>query len=260
MIQLNNQHTRVEIDEHQGGRIAQIHINGLTLLVGNNQQTLAWGCYPMLPWVGRLQNGQLHWQGRQYHLPVNFEGHAIHGTCFNRAWSVREHSTHHCVLEIDLGQHWPFKGKAIQTFYLSENSLQLELTLFALEQPFPACMGWHPWFKRQLERGAPLQLQFEAEQQFGCDTQLIPTGKLIPPAPAPWDDCFLNPLSTPRLTWPNALQLEIESPCTHWVVYSKPQHALCVEPQIGAANLVQAITVTPDAPLCAQANFKWRLF
>ena len=61
----------------------------------------------------------------------------------------------------------------------------------------------------------------------------LPTGRLVPPKPRPWDDCFVDVERPPRLTWPGALILELSSPADHWVVYDELDHALCVEPQTG---------------------------
>ena len=83
------------------------------------------------------------------------------------------------------------------------------------------------------------------------DGEGIPDGRLVPPPPGPWDDCFTGLRAAPVLEWPGALRLRLRSdaPCT--VVYDEPPDALCVEPQTGppdALNLAPRI-VGPGRPL-----------
>jgi aldose 1-epimerase len=61
------------------------------------------------------------------------------------------------------------------------------------------------------------------------------------------------------LAWPGLLRLELSSSCPWWVVYSMPEHAICVEPQSGppdAANLAPEV-VTAGAPLTHVMRWRW---
>ena len=58
---------------------------------------------------------------------------------------------------------------------------------------------------------------------------------------------------------PAQLRLELSSSCQWWVVYSEPEHAICVEPQSGppdAANLAPEIVV-PGRPLEHVMRWSW---
>ena len=270
MIKLSNETTQIDIDLDKGGRIAQININGLNLLVPKEKNPLAWGAYPMVPWVGRLQHGKLNYQGKTHHFPLNMPPHAIHGTCFDRVWqqSSQQSSSQdltHTEISTDLGEAWPFDGYAKQTITLNENSLDLSLSVHSKgnseQDSFPASIGWHPWFNRQLARGDSAQLSFNANKRYRCDSEQIPSGGFSEQGPGPWDDCFIELDKPPVIVWENALKLKIESNCDHWVVYDMPQHALCVEPQTAAANALntQPRVVTPDHPLCAQTTLSWQV-
>ena len=55
LIDIAHGSLRVTIAPQAGGRIAQIHYDGIDQLVGYdeaNTAMIAWGCYPMLPWAG----------------------------------------------------------------------------------------------------------------------------------------------------------------------------------------------------------------
>lgn len=264
MIELTQDQCSLLIDEQHGARLAQLNIKGLNILVEKNDNPLAWGSYPMAPWVGRLRNGQLDLHGKHNHFPLNLPPHAIHGTCFDRQWRILSQMENTLELECELGEHWPFKGKAKQKIELLDKTLRMELSVHSEQDTFPASIGWHPWFKRKLERGKELEMDFHAALKYECDEFQIPTGKLIPPGNRPWDDCFIKVKDNPSLLWPEALELEISSDCSHWVVYDMPAHAICVEPQTSAANAINNNSlavdiVTPSKPLCAQMQFSWRL-
>lgn len=261
MIKLTDKFCSVAIDTLNGGRIAQLTIDGLDLLVKQETNPLAWGSYPMAPWVGRLRDGKFIYQEREFCFPLNMPPHAIHGTCFDRAWQVEELSDKHVCLSISLGNTWPFAGYSKQMITLNENSLQLALSVHSEKDSFPASLGWHPWFVRLLNRGETAKLNFIANKKYACDETQIPTNQFIEQGQGPWDDCFIEVQGKPTITWANALQLMIESSCDHWVVYDKPAHALCVEPQTAAANALNnsPFIVTPETPLCAQTTFRWQL-
>src|SRR5688572_3026258 len=81
----------VDIAPQAGGRIAQIAHDGLPWLRGHaaaNAAAIAWGCYPMLPWAGRLRHGAFRFEGRDHRLPINLGAHAIHGIAFAVPWTV----------------------------------------------------------------------------------------------------------------------------------------------------------------------------
>jgi galactose mutarotase-like enzyme len=127
------------------------------------------------------------------------------------------------------------------------------------ERPFPASLGWHPWFRRRLSRGAPVEISFAAREMYVRDADGIPTGERVPPPPGPWDDCFTQVAEPPSLLWPGALRVTLEASVDHWVVYDEPEHAVCVEPQTGppdALNLEPRI-VAPERPLVATARLAW---
>jgi aldose 1-epimerase len=61
------------------------------------------------------------------------------------------------------------------------------------------------------------------------------------------------------LEWPGVLRLEITSTCAWWVVYSEPEHAVCVEPQSGPPDAVNGVPeiVAPGTPLTHEMRWAW---
>jgi galactose mutarotase-like enzyme len=91
------------------------------------------------------------------------------------------------------------------------------------------------------------------------DAEGMPTGERRTPTPGPWDDAFTGVAEDPTITWPGRLRLTISSSCSWWVVYTEPQHALCVEPQSGPPDALNtgADLVRPGEPLTHTMRWAW---
>lgn len=248
---------RVVVDEQRGGRLSSFQLFGVELLVPESGDPLLSGCYPMVPWAGRVRHGRFAFAGQEYRLPLRLPPHAIHGTVLDRVWNWRADDT----LAISLGDAWPFGGEAVQRIRLEPNQLVLELEVHSAAQRFPATIGWHPWFRRRLERGLELRLDFVAKSMFARDEQGLPTGEKIQPSARPWDDCFTDVENEPVLEWPGFLRLELASNANYWVIYDEPEHAVCVEPQTGPPDGLNLDPdfVSPAHPLRARFVLSWSM-
>jgi aldose 1-epimerase len=248
----------VDIAPSAGGRVAQITCDDVEWLVGHderNEAMIAWGSYPMLPWVGRIRHGRFHFQGRAYQLPLNFGEHAIHGVAFGLPWQIDRHSPTHVDLSLQLpeDEHWPFGGTARQHIEVGEDRLRMTLSLTAGEQPLPATIGWHPWFRK------PDKLDFAPNRMYPRDAEGIASLPLTDPPPAPWDDCFIN--EKPILIERSGQCIRLTSNCDHWVVYDETDHATCIEPQSGppdAFNLAPTLCLSPGSSMSAWYLLEWQ--
>lgn len=213
-----------------GGRIAQIRYDGIDWLIGPDDgwpATIAWGCYPMVPWAGRVRAGRFDLDGRAHALPVNFGGHAIHGVGFSRPWRIDTLGADSATLSLALPRdaYWPFGGIATQSVRVERDRLHLELAVQADEEAMPAVLGWHPWFRK------PDRLIFAPTAMYPRDGQGIATLPRVTPIPGPWDDCFVadGRIALER----NGQRLNLRADTDHWVVFDAASHATCVEPQTG---------------------------
>jgi galactose mutarotase-like enzyme len=253
---------RLTVSPALGGRITSLVVRGQELIVTEGYGPIRWGCYPMVPFAGRIRDGRFRFAGQTYQLPCNLPPDAIHGTVFERAWTVVGRDT----LAIDLGPDWPFRGRAHQRFRLATDGLHVELSLEAAE-PMPGAVGWHPWFRRVLTgtaesprpASAPVDFAFDPAVMYERGTDGLPTGQLVDPGPRPWDDCFTGLRAAPRLTWPGVLELEVRSSADHWVVYDEPVEGVCVEPQTSPPDFptIAPATVVPGTPLRATMDWRW---
>jgi aldose 1-epimerase len=252
---------RATIDVATGGRIAQIDVGGRPLLWAGPAAAVGWGSYPMAPWAGRLRDGRFEFEGAGHqldlnHVDVDGSRHAIHGTVFTAAWTLDDVGSAavqlHCPLQRD---GWPFEGFARQTITVTESSVRCELSVESTDHPFPAAIGWHPWFLK------PDRLTFAPSAMYRRDGIGLPGAELVDPVPGPWDDTFLN-TDAVVLHYDErseASTVTVTSDCDHWVVYDQPTYATCVEPQSGPpdAPTMRPELVTPDAPLHRWMNISW---
>lgn len=246
----------VTIAPQAGGRIAQITRRGEAWLADFGEASAAmigWGCYPMLPWAGRLRQGRFDVEGKHYQLPLNLGAHAIHGLGFAMPWAVQSHTATLLEMSLELPRdtRWPFGGVACQRIELLEDRLDLQLSLQAGDAAMPATIGWHPWFRK------PARLTFAPTAMYPRDAAGIATLPLVAPAPGPWDDCFIH--AGPVVLERGEGTLTLTSDCTHWVVYDQDPAATCVEPQSGppdAFNIAPCL-LAPGGTLARRFELTW---
>ncbi len=126
-------------------------------------------------------------------------------------------------MAIDVG--WELRAHALTT----------TITVHALVEPFPAVVGWHPWFRRRLDRGEPMEWSVDATGQLERGEDHLPTGRMLAfdAAAGPFDDAFEVPDGRASAVWPGALALDVESDGGWYVIYDELSAFVCLEPQSG---------------------------
>lgn len=256
IIRLSRGPMVLEVAPEAGGRIAQIRRNGIEQLRGcddADSAMIGWGCYPMLPWAGRIRRGRFGFGGQTYQLPLNMDAHSIHGVGFAMPWKVESHGPD-CVelsLELPRGRHWPFGGTARHRMELGENGLLLRLSVRAGSIAMPATIGWHPWFRK------PERMVFSPDAIYPRDGEGIATLPTTAPTPGPWDDCFIA--NGPVALEHNRQQVSLRSDCVHWVVYDQTPDATCVEPQSGPPDAfnIEPTSLSPGETLARWFQLAW---
>ncbi|SED90613.1 aldose 1-epimerase [Streptomyces sp. 3213] len=245
----------VTVQPGNGGRIGGLRVGGTELL----RQGERFGCFPMVPWCGRIRDGRFLDGGTVHQMPLNSPPHAIHGTVRDGAWRTARRSADETVITYDLVEPWPFPGRVTQAVALTGDSLTLTMAIEAYGDSFPAQIGWHPWFNRNLG-GEDVLVDFSPAWQEERGDDHLPTGNRIDVKPGPWDDCFGMPDGVDvTLTWPGQLALKVTSPEQWVVVYDEQEAAVCVEPQTGPPNGLNTLPrlVTPIEPLEATMTWAW---
>jgi aldose 1-epimerase len=250
---------RAAVDPQAGGRLTSLIAGGRERLIdrpqpGSALPAISWGSFLMAPWVGRVRDGRVEWQGRTIELARNEGPHALHGVGFDVPWQLDRASdtSVEMHLAIDPGR-WPFGGALRQRLTLAPGSLELEAAI-STDGGGPAALGWHPWFRR--DPGEDLAVTVRADERLELDAGRIPSGRRVTVAgefdlrsgPAlgdrRLDDVYVDVRSPASVRWPDLeLRLEFDLPVVSVVVFSPPG-SVCVEPS----------TAWPDALRLAAAG------
>ncbi|HLB24487.1 MAG TPA: hypothetical protein VJP07_10365 [Dehalococcoidia bacterium] len=291
LIHIEADGVRATIAPEAGGRLLQLEIRDgdatRPLLLAPDDpaalrtEPLAWGCYPMVPWPGRMEGARFTWDGRACALAANDGPHAIHGAGVYAAWTVDSASRNACRLGLELSDPWPFPGRAVHEIRLSPGEIVLRLELHATGGVvFPGGLGWHPWFRRDVVPGEDPRVRLEATDIYETRPDLIPTGRLLPVAgeadlregPAlgvrGLDCCYRGVRGPAAVRW-GALELTMaSSPNVGHAVVHTPERKFCIEPQTCAPDTFNLAargvegsgiaTVRPGAPLTAETRWSWR--
>ena len=204
----------------------------------------ALGCYPLVPFSGRVAGRRFSWRGVTHELPALLNGYAIHGAGWQEPWRVADLDGHSVSLVLDHipGPLWPFAFRAEQYFVLSPDGLTVEFEITNTDmQPTPAAFGLHPYFPRS----PAMTLQFAAASVWldRADEQIPDRSEPVPDA---WnhatarppvegiDNCFAGWTRPVRIAWPDrglALSITADAALAHLVVFIPPgRDIIAVEP------------------------------
>ena len=259
-VLLRSPDASIRIDPALGGRLVSWVVGDLELLGGRSDVPEEYGCYPMAPWAGRVRDNHLRWAGAEHDLPATYCGWAMHGTVLAKCWDVVEVSDAHVALVTELGPTWPWRGRAHLTWQLDAASLRSTLAVSSDGPSFPAEVGWHPWFRRRLERGAELSWSMRATAMLERGPDHLPTGRTVspPPAQGPFDDAFAVADGRVEIRWPGVLTVTCQSDVAWVVIYDELDDLVCIEPQSGPPDgLGRSTPVTPGSPRSASVSWTW---
>jgi aldose 1-epimerase len=261
VVELSADGVVMRIDPAEGGRIVSLVIAGVERILPKARARApgprSWGCYPMVPWAGRLAHGRIPTHDGEVRLEPNRPPSAIHGLAYDKSWEVVERSETAITMTCELrGLGWPFGGRALQTLRLGATDLELELQVGGYKRAGPAGLGWHPWFTRPPT--GDVEVCVDASDVLVLDTDLVPTGEVRPVTPLEdlrscpslgdrrLDHVYVRAKSPALVRWPDlALRIDYDSGIRTVVVYTPPE-GFCVEPQ----------TMWPNAPVLAAAGVR----
>lgn len=232
-----NGRNHVAIDDQCGARLASLRVDGFDVLVSDGNDALAWGCYPMVPYAGRVRDAGVQIRSTTHPLPAIAPPHALHGTVFASPWVVLDQTDSRAVLLTDLDVPWPVEGTVRHEISITDDGVVMRLDVTA-HDAMPCQVGWHPWFVRPDDYTVPFRTLWPRDAHGITMTRSVvhdPTRARF----GTYDDCFSDPGGpiVMRYRDPN-LSITLDSDCSHWVVYDQPDHAVCMEPQSGPPNQI----------------------
>lgn len=258
IVRLARGGTVVEVDLDAGARAATWSVDGLALLRRTGQSSIEHGMYPMAPWAGRVRDNRV--EGR--HLDANVGPWAMHGIVLDARMSVvradDDDQAARLVVQSrhEPGPRWPWAMRAEVTWEVRADSVRSRIDVLAVDEPFPAVLGWHPWFSRRLGLGDEAEWELSADAMARRGPDHLPTGELtsVDLLAGPFDDAFRVPGGVATVRWPGALSLGASS-APWFVVYDETDDWICLEPQSGPPDGVNdglgapIAWATPDEPV-----------
>lgn len=226
-VLLENARVRAEIAPERGARLVSLRLDGLEVLGGADHgsepdDSIGTGAYPMVPWAGRLAGERIHGRGR------------------DTVWT--DHGGGELSVELLDAAGEP--GTATLGYLLLDDGLEISLAWHGTPDGW-CTLGFHPWFRRQLDAGEPVVLSVDATEMVERGPDHLPTGSVAAPTPRPWDDC-VRLAEPPSLTWPGALTLQLTTDADWWVIFDGSRDAVCVEPQTAPPDAIHHPALRPD--------------
>lgn len=259
IVEISNANNRLLIDSALGGRATQWFYKDLQILGDKGDNPLVGGWYLMAPWAGRIRDNQVVYKNVKYPQEVNFQKWAIHGTVAFSEGKVQNQTSDCVEILHSTNSNWPVNMEILQRWSVTSKYVKCYAKISVFKGEFPAELGWHPWFKRQLTKGKPAKFGIEAVSQYIKDENFFTLNKTKEIGIPPFDDAFVVPTGKGFIEWPEALRINFSTDLQTFVVFDEPEDVFCIEPQTGppdAINRAQNL-VTPEKPL--EASVKWEI-
>ena len=158
-VSLSKGDTILEIDPWAGGSVSALRHRDLHVLrpapdrIGPAFDARKYAAFPMVPFVGRIRDGQFQHDGETVQLHANMppEPHAIHGHGWQDCWKVTSSSKTTATLRyVHVSDAWPWDYEAEQIFKVLDHGIDLTLSVTNHgSSPMPSGLGWHPYFHRK---------------------------------------------------------------------------------------------------------------
>lgn len=259
IIEIASGKHKLVIDSIAGGRAIQWFVDDFQILGPKGDHPLIGGWYLMAPWAGRIRDNQVVYKGNHFPQEINFQNWAIHGTVLFVEGKIRNQSETSVEIVHETNNKWPVKMEIVQKWSITNNFVKCQVSVSSSSGEFPAEIGWHPWFKRQLEKGKPAKFGVEAISQYVKDENFFTLNKTKPIGIPPFDDAFDVPTGKGFIEWPDALRIDFSSDVDTFVIYDEPEDVFCIEPQTGPPDSINHArhVVSPGKPL--EASVKWEI-
>jgi len=251
---------KIVLDLGAGGRAVSWCFAGNELLVGSSSQPLDYGMYVMAPWVGRNAENSVRWKGLDHVFPANSGGWAVHGSAYRAEITdiesenlidsqlvVTTMNLDGWVEDLVMQTRWQVFSDRLET------SVKLRCNSGA---GFPASVGWHPWFRKEIPALGELQYHVAHGQRYVREGDVDTDEHYeFDPTTGPFDSTLHVPGQTIELLWGDRLGLTVANSSPWFVLYDQPEHATCIEPQsaptnaFGRAGLQNWVVIAPGGGL-----------
>jgi len=242
----------IDFDCRLGGRATSWRVDGVELLAVHGSDPVEHGMYVMAPWAGRLTKNAFEFQDVYAEFPATYGQWALHGVVLNAPCPppvITETAEHVQAVFTSELTGWPWPAQVQTTWVLDRTGLRTVIEVSAPAHSavaFPAVVGWHPWFRREILPGSFASWSGPSAHLAVRDGAFA-TGELVPleMAIGPFDDAFHVPERTLTLAWSGWGQIVVENSAPWFVVFDELPGSLCIEPQSHAPNAMNVPIIEP---------------
>lgn len=142
----------------------------------------------LIPFPNRINNGEYHFLGKKYNLPINFpkQNHAIHGLIYNKKFNIVKISKSRRGVSLCLNKKfegflgYPFCLDVSMTYYLTTKGFECKTVVKNCgADKIPFGDGWHPYIK-SAGKVDNFYLSIPSNKRVVVNKKMIPTGKIMP--------------------------------------------------------------------------------
>eukprot|EP00698_Gefionella_okellyi_P015563 TRINITY_DN4395_c0_g1_i1.p1 TRINITY_DN4395_c0_g1~~TRINITY_DN4395_c0_g1_i1.p1 ORF type:complete len:303 (-),score=31.35 TRINITY_DN4395_c0_g1_i1:385-1293(-) len=205
MCELQAGTTVVQLIPDAGCSVSSFRVGGFEIFRSasaaglKDNDVLAMGCFPLVPYSNRVCGGTFSWNGATYSVPKNHPAdsndHPLHGHGWLRKWAIETQAADSATLRLDVASvaDYPSSYIARQMFSVTPGTLTITMSIQNTGScSMPVGLGPHPYFPVQGAR-----LQANLTHVWLTDNE-VPT-ELIP-VPTHWSfsestavqRCYLN--------------------------------------------------------------------
>jgi aldose 1-epimerase len=132
-----------------GAHVASVSLGGRPLIKpGSDWTQTRGGIAVLIPYAGRVRDGRYQFEGRSYQLPIERDGHAIHGFAKDARWRILRKRVNSVILESRLkDKGYPGVLEARIRYSIGRVDFSTECSVRNVSRgDCPLVIGFHPYF------------------------------------------------------------------------------------------------------------------
>jgi aldose 1-epimerase len=219
----------------KGAYLFSLTLKGKEVLLQGKERQTRGGMALLLPFANRIKGGKYTWNGKEYSLPVNAEGNAIHGLVMDKIWKIVKSNDTSVSLSLSLDSEGYPTSLEVNTLYeIDFGSILVRLQINNIgNSNAPLTVGFHPYF---IVKGLWNLTPNKGKKCVSINK--IPTGEMIEEevdGTKQYDDCFYMPVEELVLSSEYS-EVKINKKNLDYVQIYTTQNAVAVEPMSGAPD------------------------
>jgi aldose 1-epimerase len=148
MMKIGNENSHATVDLAGGGLQELVLDNASLIKPSMDGHKTHGGMAILAPFANRIRSGKYCFMGREYVLPVNSEGNAIHGFAKDSTFKMLKRNESYCRIRSDLtGEGFPWTIRLDVTYAIRADRFRCVVVARNLsDSPAPFQIGLHPYF------------------------------------------------------------------------------------------------------------------